>query len=311
MAPLREIEDEDVDLLLVQPSGALPEGDWPTVESWVASGGTLVLVGARPELSKQLGSSQSSVPCSVPAQLAAPELVPGGAQLVGLQRAIEPSDGWSSDVTCGAAAVIATRIIGSGRIVLIVEADFTANASLAAADHARVLLALLGYPRSIQIIDRLTGAGAQSPYRAISNSGLGPLLAHGLAWLVLWALAAGISFGTPRDSVEVPRRALSEHTRAVARCYERAGASRHALASYAAWALERLHSRLLPGRTPHARELASRIAKATQRPEAEVARWLDNAAAARDRPQEPNQAGPDLATIAALGELVRETGGKR
>jgi hypothetical protein len=309
--PLGEIENEFVDLLIVQPSGAVAEGDWPTVASWVSAGGGLVLVGPHAELSEQLGVSHDSVPCTGPAQLAAPALVPGGAQLVGLQRAIVPGDDWSSDVTCGDAAVIATRPFGNGRILLIAEPDFTSNASLAAGDHARVLLALLGSPGLVQVIDRFTAAGAKSPYRAIANSGLGPLLGHGLAWLVLWALAAGISFGTPRDSVEVPRRALSEHIRAVARCYERAGASRHALAAYATWALERLHSRLLPGKTAHGRELASRIAKATQRPEAEVARWLDNATAARDRPHEPNQAGPDLAAIAALGELVRETGGKR
>jgi hypothetical protein len=134
------------------------------------------------------------------------------------------------------------------------------------------------------------------------------LLAHGLAWLVVWAVANGAIFGVRRDPPEPPRRAFSEHVRAVGRLYARAAASRHALAIYAAWALDRLNTRHRAGAGGGVAQLGGAIAHVTGRPEGHVIRILAAAAEARDRPQESRRA-EDLGVLAALDDIMHETGG--
>src|SRR6185295_5915495 len=131
---------------------------------------------------------------------------------------------------------------------------------------------------------------------------------------VLWALATGTGFGTRRDPVAVPRRAFSEHVRAMGLLYARAGASRYALAAYSAWALDRLTTRLRAGEHGRVLDLGSAIARMTGRTEGSVARILAEAVDARERPDVPGMRGnetEDLATLAALDDIVRQTGGYR
>jgi len=214
-------------------------------------------------------------------------------------------------VACGGLPVIAARSLGDadGSVLLLGDARFLSNASLATADHASLLLFFMGQPNVVSLIDQRVRAGADSPYRAMARSGLLPALIQGLVLMLLVALARGASFGVRRELVLPPRRAFAEHVGAVARLYARAGASRHALGAYAAWALDRLNARLGPAGANRVLDSAALIAQTTGREERAVTRILAEAADARERPGLASSPEEDHATYVALDELVNNTGG--
>src|SRR5262249_24492876 len=158
------------------------------------------------------------------------------------------------------------------------DSSFVTNASLARGSNARVLLEALNVPKeqapdpSVALVDHRLAAGADNPYRALVNSGMAPLLFHGIVFLFLLALAKGAPFGARRELVLPPRRAFSEHVQAIGRLYARSRASRHALAAYASWAFDRLNARLRPGAALRLLDLGKAIAQTTGRSEEDVAR---------------------------------------
>ena len=304
------VDDEDTDLVILAPSARLDEPDGALLEEWVRSGGTLMIVGRHSRLPPDFGMRGYSAEICTELPRSGADVHWGTVKIVPFERPLDLDQPWTTEIACSGRPLMATRNYGDGRIIAVADPDFLTNASLAHADHAWVFFALAGEVKEVSMIDRLVSAGASSPYRALLNSGLAPLLGHGLVWVVLWALANGATFGVRRDPPEPPRRAFSEHVRAVGRLYARAGAQRHALAVYAAWALDRLNSRLRPGGGAGVTELGSAIARVTGRPEADVARILSAAAEARDRPDGVAKA-EDLGVLAALDDIVHETGGHR
>jgi hypothetical protein len=218
---------------------------------------------------------------------------------------------WAPSVVCGGAPIIAWRTHGQGSVLLLADALFLSNASLAAADHARVVSHEISTPTVVSQIDRRGAAGTDSPYRAMARSGLLPALVQGLLMMLLVALARGASFGMRRELVLPPRRAFAEHVAAVGRLYARAGASRHALGAYAAWALDRLNARRGPAGSNRVFDSAGLIARTTGQDERAVTRVLADAADARERPGLASSPEEDRATFVALDDLVKKTGGYR
>jgi hypothetical protein len=321
----RRIEDVDelaldgVNVVLLLDTRYFAEEDWKELDSFVEAGGTVLLSGVHDKAPASWGIlGTDSEACPGPIQLielekgatAAPSLRP--ARIAGRARALRLDSSFEAAVSCERGPLVARAHRGEGAIVVVSDPDFISNASMAAGDPARVLLPLLGSPKRVAVIDRfLRAEGAKDPYRAVAHSGLAPALLHGLAWLVLLAFALGKSFGTPRDPVEPPRRAFSDHVRAVGRLYELAGASRHALGIYAAWALEQLNARLRPGGTQRMLELSSAVSQRTRRPEGKVAAVLANASDARDRPHGANAPPEDLGALRSLNAFLQEIGGRR
>jgi hypothetical protein len=312
--PLQNLSEDEVDTVILLSSASLDEEAWTALRAWTEEGGFLVMAGVPPEVPGAFGiKGHDSKPCA-DHPVVALEGPLHDAELTSHFWPVDLDDAWTRNVACAEGAVIATRDFGDGRLLVLSDPDFLTNASFSRELHARVFFTLVGAPGSVVLVDRLIGAGAASPYRAIANSGLGPLLAHGLAWLVLWALATGTGFGTRRDPVAIPRRAFSEHVRAMGLLYARAGAARYALAAYSAWALDRLTTRLRVGERGRVLDLGSAIARMTGRPEGSVARILAEAVDARERPDVPSMRGnetEDLATLAALDDIVRQTRGYR
>jgi hypothetical protein len=127
------------------------------------------------------------------------------------------------------------------------------------------------------------------------------------ALLVLWR---GAHFGRPVDPPRRGRRDFAEHAAAVGRHYARAGAARHALRLYAAWALDRLRERTSTQRQPGLLVLSQGIASRTGQDETAVVALIAEASALRDDPGggDPNA---DLATVRGLARLLHQLGGSR
>lgn len=306
---------DGVDVVLVADTGNFDVDDWSALDDFASLGGTVVLSGVPNRPLPDWGifrSDPEDCPGPVHATVLDEEASPRPARITGRARALHLDTSFEAVVTCERGPLVARAPKDKGAIVVISDPDFISNASMAAGDPAKVLLPLLGTPKRVAVIDRFSMAeGAKDPYRAVAHSGLAPALLHALAWLVLLAVARGKSFGTPRDPVELPRRAFSDHVRAVGRLYELAGASRHALGIYSAWALEQLTSRLRPGGTQRMLELSSAVSQRTRRPEGKVAAVLANAADARDRPGGPDTPAEDLGALRSLDAFLQEIGGRR
>jgi hypothetical protein len=306
---LADLVDDEVDLMILTPSAVLEERDGALLADWVRGGGAMMIVGAYSPPTELGLRGYSSEPCNEPPE-APSDSNWGYVKILPFGRSLDVDSAWKTEMACGGRPLIATRRYGEGRLMAVADPDFLTNASLAHGDHARAFFALAGKVENVNLIDRLVSAGASSPYRALLHSGLAPLLVHGLTWLVVWAVANGATFGVRRDPPEPPRRAFSEHVRAVGRLYARAAAHRYALAVYAGWALDRLNARLRAGTSSGMGELGSAIARLTRRPEAHVTQILAVSAEARDRPDAPAKA-EDLGVLAALDDIVHETGGHR
>jgi hypothetical protein len=296
-----ELASDGVSAVLLLDTRYFTREDWKELDTFADGGGTVVLSGVRDGVPSSWGILGSE-----------PESCRGSARIAGRARPLRLDASFEAAVSCDRGPLLARAPRGKGAIVVISDPDFICNASMAAGDPARALLPLLGSPKRVAVIDRfLRAEGAKDPYRAVAHSGLAPALLHALAWLVLLASALGKSFGTPRDPVEPPRRAFSDHVRAVGRIYELAGASRHALGIYSAWALEQLNARLRPGGTQRMLELSSAVSQRTRRPEGKVAAVLANATDARDRPAGPNAPAEDLGALRSLNAYLNEVGGRR
>jgi hypothetical protein len=160
-----------------------------------------------------------------------------------------------------------------GRIVLFADGQLFSNIALAAGDNAHFLVGLLG-DSDVEFANELTGATAETPAASIRASGLLPFLLQLGAVVLLFLFCQGVRFGTPRDPEIRRRRAFADHVRALGAVYAKAQAARHALATYSAYAFERLRDRLqLRGRRGF-HLMAESLAARTGRPLSEVARVL-------------------------------------
>ena len=306
--PVEELVEDDTDTVVVMPSARLSEADWSALLDWVDGGGFLVVAGA--DVPDSLGVKEAAIAGCVDKPSAAP-MGPAfeKSKVVYHDAPLVLGPDWAPQVLCGGAPLVASRSHGDGTVILLGSARFLSNASLASGDNARIVVALMGQPALVSLMDGRIRAGTDSPYRSMAQSGLLPALVQGLVLLLLIALARGAAFGLRRELVLPPRRAFAEHVRAVGRLYARAGAVRHALGAYAAWALDRLNARRGPTSANRLLDSAGFISRTTGLEERVVTRILVDAADARERPDLAGSPEEDRATFVALDELVKKTGG--
>jgi hypothetical protein len=307
--PLDTLSD-DVDLVLVL--NELEPGEWSSLQEWVERGG-LALVGIDPgPASAWLGVRRSGSTCTEPFRV---DELPGPSEPATVAAPISPTllvDQSDEDVhvivRCAEAPIFVDVELGVGRVLVLDDALLT-NASLAAADNAYVVLAELGAPKDVQIIDQWTGSGTETPFAAVQNARLVPALAQLFALLLLAFLARGWPFGKLREPPERARRVFADHVRALGVQYAKARASRLVLGVYAGWALDRLKGRALPSSRTSLLALAEAIAARTGRDERDVVRLLLEAEAARDESARGGSPAEDLALMKQLESLLGRSGG--
>ena len=186
------------------------------------------------------------------------------------------------------------RFPGGGRVVVFADDALFTNVALAAGDNAAYLAA---WAKSLEVErlelwDAFTGAGAGTPFEAVAQAHLTPIVAQLLALVLLYIFYRGVRFGTPRDPKEASRRAFADHARALGATYARAKASRHAAGLYALWALDRLRERLQRNGRRGLVPLAEALSSRTGRPIGEVMGVLVEATGARDEVAPPSSFRP-------------------
>jgi hypothetical protein len=279
---------------------------------FVERGGLLVVAAGRDELERRVGARPIFSDCKG-------ELVLEPSyrddhlfgQKIALRatpnRALERSNSEHWVVArCGEQPYVLAGELGQGTLLVLPNSDLLSNASLVTADNAFFVLGLLGDARTIDVVGRWTGAGSTTPFAAIKNTKLTPVLLQLVLLLLAIGLWRGARFGAPRDPPERSRRAFEEHVRALGLVYARARATRLALANYSAWALERLRERLDPSMDPSLHGLAAAIAARTGRAEGGIMHLLVEARSAKDDPARDTSTPDDLQTMRDLDRLMVE-----
>jgi hypothetical protein len=163
---------------------------------------------------------------------------------------------------------------------------------------------------TVEFAGGLTGAGAESPYEALFNAKLGPLLLQIALLMFVWYLSRGIPFATLRDPKDTGRRRFLDHLAALGSVFQKANARQYALHHYAAWALSKLNERVRPGQRMSIIELGTALAKRTGRPQARVLEVLADAASAKNQVDGP-PSGDELEVQKTLEAFIIETGGAK
>lgn len=311
--PLDEIE-EDVARIVVLPN-SLEETSWTALAAWVESGGLAVLTTKAGSLDDRFGVERNGKPCGEGAVMQDPALL----KLLGYAprlSAFGDSLGVAqlqTDALCSdSGELYAGHVdLGAGRIVFLPTPELLSNASLAAGENAYLLMSLISISSGrTDIVGNWTGSASGSPFESVSSARLWPWLLQLLLLGLAFARFRGAPFGRRTPPPEDRRRRFSEHVSALGQRWAEAGASRTALAAYAAWAFEVLRERVPSGAERGIGELARVISTKTGRSDAEVARILANARLAQSEPVE-NDEKRDLDTLRRLGRLITEMGGPR
>jgi hypothetical protein len=216
-----------------------------------------------------------------------------------------------------------------GHVVVLADDRLFTNIALTAGENGAFLISLFRALRpEVEICDAWTGAGADTPLDTIASAHMTPILLQLLALLVAFFLWKGRAFGVLRDPPSFQRRAFADHVRALGMAYARAGASRHVLGLYAAWAIEKLRDRVPRGGRFGLAPLADAIAARTGQPQGEVMRVLVEAHDAQKEAAPPSmRSGPlstsksraaaraastaDFALMRALDQFLTATGRER
>ncbi|WP_437869642.1 DUF4350 domain-containing protein [Sorangium sp. So ce363] len=277
--------------LVVLPGATIDDATWKDLFAWVSDkGGTLFLAGL-PRLPDEveLGlrvaqDAETSTALAADWSRGLRASLPPGKRLVEA-NGDEPEDLYmilrgESSSTAGV-----VRRLGEGKVVVVADDRLVSNVSLAAPDNAQLFLDLLRfapYATEVEIVDEWTGVGAETPFEAVREANLWPVIAQLFLLLALLYLWKGSAFARLRDPPAAGRRAFADHARALGLAYRRARASRHAAGLYASWALDRLRERVHRSGRRGLIPLAEAIAARTGRPEAEVMRVLVEASGARE-----------------------------
>jgi len=311
---LEHIESEVGAIINFDPN--LEAKEWDSLFAFAESGGLLVLADYHPKEAKRLGVRRIGSACDGKLTLTdgyrTHELFGDAALLTtpGAGLLIENSDNWPIALCNDQPYIVAGRI-GKGAFVALPDADLMTNAALVAKDNAYFWTGLLGHASVVELVGPWTGAGAATPFEAMSNTRLTPVLIQILLLLLVAYLWRGAHFGTPRDPPHESRRAFAEHVRALGVVYAKARASRLVLSAYAGWVLDRLRERLQPGTDSTLHALAHAVAERTGRGEGDVMRILVEARTARDTSVRADGSPEDLSVMRELELLLQETGKKR
>ncbi len=313
--------DDAVDTLVVYDSTDLNDEDWASLEKWVTQGHHLVLAGEHSG-ARYFGVGLDGPECDGPPVLTAEYGGPKRAEppIYGHPATLtltapvstlelEEATATATPITCDDAPLVAQRQLDQGDVTFLSNADLFANASMAAANNAPIMLGLLGEHGTVKFAGAMAGAGTESPYEALADARLAPLLWQGLLVLLIFYFGRGAAFRPARDPEQDRRQEFIRHIHALGRAYSRGKAASHALRSYAAWALDRLKERVRPGTRMSLVELAESVAKRTGRPQNEVLEVLAEAATSKGNQSAARER--DLSTLRQLEKLVMETKGTR
>jgi hypothetical protein len=303
-----EALDEDVGVLVVL-SSELSESDQEAVVAWVDEGGVAVLSERFTAFDHVLKLTRHGPPCTG-------EFALDGASATapGLVVAPEPtlqSTALKVYAGCGNAVLAGRAAFGAGSVVLLSSPSLLSNASLAAGSNAELLLPLI--PRDhgpLEIVGDWTGHSADSPFASLKAAGLLPWLAHLTLLAFAFARYRGTPFARRHQLAEDPRRKFVEHVEALGARWADAGASRVALAAYAAWGLELLRGRTSGIAQGNLSDLAEALSSRAKSPPDAVLRTLVKARLAQDGDEGASEA-EHLDTLRELSRLISETGGSR
>jgi len=311
---LEQIEPEIGAIISFDPE--LDAKEWDALFAF-AEGGGLLVVAANSEIATQrLGIHLVASTCDGKLTLEegyrTHELFGEAALLTtpGLALASDKPGNWPI-ARCKQEPYLIGGRLGSGAFVALPNVDLLTNAALLADDNAYFWAGLLGHARVVELIGPWTGGGAATPFEAVANTKLTPVLIQILLLLVVAYLWRGAHFGTPRDPPQGSRRAFAEHVRALGLVYAKARASRLVLSAYAGWVLDRLRERLQPGSDATLHALAHAVAQRTGRAEGDVMRILVEARTARDAVGRADGSPEDLTVMRELEQLLQETGKNR
>ncbi len=312
LAPIAKLGDESATLLIL--SGVhLDAKNWDTLLDWVKKGHTLVVASGTHHLPSELGLDEHETGApDGDARVPSDQLRAFGDLHVRL-----PDDRWL-ELRGGTATPLLMRgdkpyaaavVLGEGAVIVLADDHLLENVSLAVADNAAFLVTVMksGKGDKIAVADETTGQAAKSPAASVTRSKLAPFTLQLALLFGLFLLYKGAAFGTLRDPPSARRREFVEHVRALGAQYAKARATRHAVALYATWALDRMRE---VGGKGSLSQLADAIARRTGRPLGETMRLILEARAVRDesgRQQSPE----DLLLMRELGQLMHELGGTR
>ena len=306
----------DVGRMIVLDDAELAEEEWDVVDDWVQKGNTLVLGKLPSPVSSSLKVAHSQKRCSTSWSIAESMIGFYGEETklaTVRERALEVDAPASWVLTeCDAGPTLVGTAHGEGTVFVLPSTRLLTNVSMAAGDNAYLAVNVFGHTGEVvEIIGAWTGAGSSSPFEALNNAKLTPWLLQLLIIALLLALWRGRHFGLPRDPDNAGRHAFVEHVKAMGLLYAKSKASRHTLANYGAWAVSRLHERLLPGSRGAMSDLAAALSKLTGREEKAVLEILIAAKSAQDEAHDTATPEEHLRTMRELASLLQATGGTR
>jgi len=312
VSPLTKLEPQVGVVLLL--GAELEPPEHARLLQWVKAGGTLVVVGSG-DFMETAEVEVHPQACGNHAERGAgSELAPLNLFVLGersLRITADPDSAIAQrvDVTCGGVPYVVSAFLGDGRLTIIPERELITNASLSVADNAHLVAELFETTtgNSIELVGPWTGEGSDSPIDSLKSAGMLPAMLQLLALALLLAVRQGTSFGARRDERKHERRAFSDHVRAVASNYAKAGAGRLVSGHYGLLLIEQLRERLCPGQTASLLQLAAVVARRVQRPETEIVELLVEAKTSFDEGGDGQGVNHEL--IRELEQLSLQAGG--
>lgn len=307
--------DESVNKIIVLEEADLNGDEWQVLDDWVKAGHTLVLGRVANPVSDSLQVTLAAKPCNTPPVVDRTVHSTYGAatELAAPRRAMAlvADTSWVLSA-CDAGPTLVGTTHGDGNVLVLPNSQFLTNVSLAAADNAYFAANVIARDSgNVEVVGEWTGSGSTNPLDAMNGANLTPWLLQLLVVAGLLALWKGPHFGLPRDSVSSKRHAFVEHIQALGLKYARSKASGHVLNHYGAWAVTRLHERVLPGSRATMSELSGALAKSTGREENDVLKILIAAKSAQDEAHDTATPAEHLKTMRELESLLKAVGGTR
>jgi hypothetical protein len=260
-SPLTELPRGAQVLLMLSPRLGPGPGELKALETWVRSGGTLVLVSwPWNAFAKPFGFEMKMIFQDQKKDEQIPSFQPGpyirGRRTI-VSKLHPGIDSTKPEAIVHARDAFGNLIMaveeGKGRVIMVADPSLFSNLDLRKGDHARLALDLLltHLGKGLLLIDEYhQGYGRVTSVAAyvFQSETLVPLLQVLVMVLLLWA-AAGRRFGPARPMARERERSSMEYVRAMAHLFRRVKARRLALESILRW-LDEETRRLLLDKDP-------------------------------------------------------------